>query len=53
MLAVGSFALLMGILIGRWAIVPTYLLFVVLGNSSSRGAVSPPLLPEPFGFLSN
>ena len=42
----------MTVLIGRWAIVPTWLFFVVLGNSSSGGAVSPPLLPAPFAFLS-
>jgi hypothetical protein len=38
------------VLLGRWAIVPTWLLFVVLGNSSSGGAVAPPLLP-PFYAL--
>jgi hypothetical protein len=42
----------MTVLIGRWAIVPTFLFFVVLGNSSSGGAVSPPLLPAPFAFIS-
>jgi hypothetical protein len=36
---------------GRWAIVPTWLFFVVLGNSSSGGAVSPPLLLPPFAFV--
>jgi Protein of unknown function (DUF3533) len=51
-LAVASFASLMSVWIGRWAIVPTWLFFVVLGNSSSGGAVSPPLLPEPFAFVS-
>jgi hypothetical protein len=51
-LAVASFASAMTVLIGRWAILPTWLFFVVLGNSSSGGAVSPPLLPEPFAFLS-
>jgi uncharacterized phage infection (PIP) family protein YhgE len=39
-------------LIGRWALVPTWLFFVILGNASSGGAVSPPLLPQPFAFLS-
>jgi hypothetical protein len=53
LLAVSSFTLLMATLIGRWAIVPTWLFFVVLGNASSGGAVSPPLLPQPFAFLSN
>jgi hypothetical protein len=52
LLAVASFASLMAALIGRWALVPTWLFFVVLGNASSGGAVSPPLLPQPFAFLS-
>ena len=52
-LAVSSFASLMAALVGRWALVPTWLFFVVLGNTSSGGAVSPPLLPQPFAFLSN
>jgi ABC-type multidrug transport system permease subunit len=52
LLAVASFASLMLALIGRWAIVPSWLFFVVLGNSSSGGAVAPPLLPDPFEFLS-
>jgi hypothetical protein len=51
-LAVASFASLMTVLLGRWAILPTWLFFVVLGNSSSGGAVSPPLLPAPFAFIS-
>jgi hypothetical protein len=51
-LAVASFASAMSVLIGRWAIVPTWLFFVVLGSSSSGGAVSPPLLPAPFAFIS-
>jgi hypothetical protein len=51
-LAVASFASLMSVLLGRWAIVPVWLFFVVLGNSSSGGAVSPPLLPAPFAFIS-
>jgi hypothetical protein len=52
LLAVMSFASVMTVLLGRWAIVPVWLFFVVLGNSSSGGAVSPPLLPAPFAFLS-
>jgi hypothetical protein len=52
LLAVASFASLMTVLLGRWAILPTWLFFVVLGNSSSGGAVAPPLLPQPFAFLS-
>jgi hypothetical protein len=51
-LAVASFASLMIVLLGRWAILPTWLFFVVLGNSSSGGAVSPPLLPRPFALIS-
>jgi uncharacterized phage infection (PIP) family protein YhgE len=52
LLAVSSFATLMSVTIGPWAILPTWLLFVVLGNSSSGGAVAPPLLPPPLAFLS-
>jgi len=52
LLAVASFASLMVVLLGRWAIVPTWLFFVVLGNSASGGAVAPPLLPPLFAFLS-
>ena len=51
-LAVASFASIMSVLIGRWAIAPTWLAFVVLGNSSSGGAVAPPLLPPAFAFVS-
>ncbi len=51
-LAVASFARLMTLLIGRWAILPTWVFFVVLGNSSSGGAVAPPLLPHPFELVS-
>ena len=59
LLAVTSFASLIVVLIGRWAIVPTWLFFVVLGNSACGGAVAacggavaPPLLPAPFAFVS-
>jgi hypothetical protein len=38
-------------LIGRWAIVPTWGLFVAIGNSSSGGAVAPPLLPAFYRFV--
>ncbi|MDX6453338.1 MAG: hypothetical protein QOH16_3387 [Gaiellaceae bacterium] len=51
-LTVAAFASTMGLLLGRWAIIPTWLLFVVLGNSSSGGAVSPPLLPRPYRLIS-
>ena len=52
LVAVASFASLMSVLVGRWAIVPIWLFFVVLGNASSGGAVAPPLLPPPFAFVS-
>jgi hypothetical protein len=52
LLAVASFTSLMALFLGRWAMVPTWLFFVVLGNSSSGGAVSPPLLPPAFAFVS-
>lgn len=52
LLAVASFTSLMVVLVGRWAIIPSWLFFVVLGNSSSGGAVSPPLLPRPFALIS-
>lgn len=38
-------------LFGRWAVLPTWGLMVLLGNPSSGGAVSWPLLPSPFGTL--
>lgn len=52
LVAAASFASLMSVLIGPWAIVPTWGFFVILGNSSSGGAVAPPLLPEPIAFVS-
>jgi hypothetical protein len=52
LLAVASFTSLMLVLIGRWAVLPTWLFLVVLGNSASGGAVAPPLLPPPFAFVS-
>jgi hypothetical protein len=42
----------MAVLIGRWAVLPTWLFFVIHGNSSSGGAVAPPLLLRPFAFVS-
>lgn len=51
-LAVSSFSSLMAVLVRAWAIVPSWLFFVILGNASSGGAVAPPLLPPPFAFLS-
>ena len=52
LITVAAFASTMAVLIGRWAIMPTFLLFVVLGNASSGGAVAPPLLPRPFAIVS-
>jgi hypothetical protein len=51
-LTAASFTTTMLELVGRWAIVPTWLFFVVLGNTSSGGAVSPALLPQPFALVS-
>jgi hypothetical protein len=50
--AVASFASLAGVVLGRWSILPTWLFFVVLGNSASGGAVAAPLLPRPFAIIS-
>jgi hypothetical protein len=36
---------------GRWAMLPTWTLFIVLGNPSSGGAVAPSLLPPFFAAL--
>jgi hypothetical protein len=52
LMAVASFTSLMVVLVRRWAILPSFLFFVVLGNSTSGGAVAPPLLPPPFAFVS-
>ncbi|MCS0601561.1 ABC transporter permease [Streptomyces sp. LP11] len=38
-------------LVGRWAMLPTWGLLVLLGNPSSGGAVSWPLLPSPLGTI--
>ncbi len=51
-IAAASFTSLMAVLIGRWAVLPTWLFFVILGNSASGGAVAPPLLPGPLAFVS-
>jgi hypothetical protein len=39
------------VLVDRWALVPTWLLFVVLGNTSAGGAVAPPLMPPVYAFI--
>lgn len=52
LLAVASFASLMFVWLGRWGLIPTWVFFVILGNSASGGAVAPPLLPEPFASMS-
>jgi hypothetical protein len=38
-------------LFGRWAMLPTWGLMVIIGNPSSGGAVSWPLLPSPLGTI--
>jgi hypothetical protein len=38
------------VLLGRWAIVPAWLLFTVVGNPSAGGAVAAPLLPALYAF---
>ncbi|MET8328847.1 ABC transporter permease [Streptomyces sp. NPDC005181] len=38
-------------LMGRWAMIPTWGLMVLLGSPSSGGAVSWPLLPSVLGFI--
>jgi hypothetical protein len=38
-------------LLGGWAILPTWLLFVIVGNAASGGAVAPPLLPPVYAFV--
>lgn len=38
-------------LVGRWALLPTWGLMVLLGNPSSGGSVAWPLLPHPFADI--
>jgi hypothetical protein len=52
LLAAASFAEVSSYGLGRWAVLPTFLFFAILGNASSGGAVAPPLLPQPFAFFS-
>ena len=46
-----SFNSLMVVLVGRWAILPTWGVFILLGNTSSGGAVAAPLLPAFFALI--
>ena len=46
------FGTLMSRLFGRWAVVPTWLLFIALGNAASGGPVSAFLLPQPYATIS-
>ncbi|MGP4020032.1 ABC transporter permease [Saccharopolyspora sp. 5N708] len=39
------------VLLGRWAMAPTWGLLVLVGNPSSGGVVSWPLLPSPLGLI--
>jgi hypothetical protein len=39
------------VLVGRWAILPNWTIFILLGNTSSGGPVAPPLLPRLFSDL--
>ncbi|GAA2247976.1 ABC transporter permease [Herbiconiux moechotypicola] len=36
---------------GRWALVPTWILFILISNPSSGGAVAPQLLPPFYEFM--
>ena len=49
--ATALFCSTMLVLVGRWAIIPTWTLFVILGNTSSGGAVAQPLLPPFYAFI--
>ncbi|MCW2617924.1 MAG: hypothetical protein JWR28_1073 [Modestobacter sp.] len=46
-----SFNSAMIVVVGRWAMLPTWTVFIVLGNPSSGGAVAPPLLPAFFAAV--
>jgi hypothetical protein len=39
------------VVIGRFAIIPVWLLFVILGYTSAGGAVAPPLMPPVYAFI--
>ncbi|MFF4406907.1 ABC transporter permease [Streptoverticillium reticulum] len=47
----GMFFTMCNTLIGRWAMLPTWAVLVMLGNPSSGGAVSWPLLPSLLGSI--
>ncbi|GGM19339.1 hypothetical protein GCM10010129_74550 [Streptomyces fumigatiscleroticus] len=51
MFASGMVFTMFNTLIGRWAMLPTWGLMVILGNPSSGGAVSWPLLPSALGLI--
>ena len=51
MFASGMVFTMFNTLFGRWAILPTWGLMVLLGNPSSGGAVSWPLLPSVLGAI--
>ncbi|WP_230423308.1 ABC transporter permease [Streptomyces radicis] len=51
MFASGMIYTMFNALVGRWALLPTWVLMVMLGNPSSGGAVSWPLLPALLGAI--
>lgn len=51
MFASGMVFTMFNTLVGRWAMLPTWGLMVLLGNPSSGGAVSWPLLPSVLGVI--
>jgi hypothetical protein len=44
------FTATMIVLLGRWAIIPAWLLFIAVGNPSAGGSISAPLLPGLYAF---
>ncbi|MGV9252116.1 ABC transporter permease [Streptomyces sp. NPDC003697] len=51
MFASGMVFTMFDTMFGRWAMLPTWGLMVLVGNPSSGGAVSWPLLPSPLGLV--
>ncbi|MBA9001932.1 ABC transporter permease [Thermomonospora cellulosilytica] len=51
MFASGMVFTMFNTLVGRWAMIPTWGLMVLVGNPSSGGAVSWPLLPSPLAAV--